>query len=190
MMTRLGDFFSIGPAACAAFKHWPALDAEHKAASRLPYISYYLLTGERFVEHKPMTAVTTDGHGHPYETLLEWHRHHRPTLQAILLRQLNAIGNKVEYGRRAITYSETNTRGMVELENGEKLEADVVVAADGLGTCSYDLVLGHQVRARSSGYAVYRTAFPVDIITADPELAEHFKLLPIPGTTPIEMWLG
>jgi 2-polyprenyl-6-methoxyphenol hydroxylase-like FAD-dependent oxidoreductase len=109
----------------------------------------------------------------------------------MLTAQLKKIGIEVEYGHRVVDYYEDVKagKGGVVLDNGDKIEADLVVAADGVGTKSHKLVTGHQVRARSSGYAIYRTAFPVEVAFADPLVAERFKV-PANGQTCVELWAG
>ena len=76
---------------------------------------------------------------------------------------------KAEFSHRVIDYYE-NTRagkGGVVLDDRSKIEADVVVAADGVGTKSFSLVAGRKVEARSSGYAIFRTAYPVEYALVD-----------------------
>lgn len=79
-------------------------------------------------------------------------------------------------------------KGGVVLESGERLEADLVVAADGLGMKSYSLV-GQKVAARSSGYSIYRTAYLVEYALVDSQVAERFKMLDN-GKSVNEIWLG
>ena len=73
-------------------------------------------------------------------------------------------------------------RGGVELEDGTRVEADLVIAADGIGSKSQKLV-GGQVRARSSGRAMWRAVFPVEEMEQNPKVMEFFALQN--GTDPI-----
>ncbi len=119
------------------------------------------------------------------------YRHHRPKFHNMLLAQTRKTGMGVEYNQRAIDYYENETigKGGVVLEGSIKREADLVIAADGLGTESYKLVVSHEVEAKSSGYAIYRTAYPVEHALADPLVAESFQLLE-DGRSVFEMWMG
>lgn len=103
------------------------------------------------------------------------------------------IGIKVQYGKRCIRYKDANReqgkRVSVELSTGEILEADVVIAADGVSGHSTKATLGREVPARSTGHALYRAAFPFEILLSDPELTERFKLLP-DGSPVAELWIG
>lgn len=105
------------------------------------------------------------------------------------MKQLEKLGVKVEYNRRVVLYSEESANGSVSLDNGEKIKADIVVAADGVGTKSHPLVTGKKVEAKSSGSSIYRTAFPVELAIADAEIAERFKILEN-GKSVNEIWVG
>jgi len=47
----------------------------------------------------------------------------------------------------------------VVLRSGERLEADMIVAADGVRRFAWRFVLGYQDKPKPSGYAVYRAWF-------------------------------
>ena len=148
----------------------------------------YLYDGTRLLSRTPITAERTDGTGDVVEVELEAWRHLRPRFQQILLSQLELIGLSVEYGNYIVKYQETSDKGYAVLGDGSRIEADLVVAADGIGTKSGQL-LGHPLRARSSGSAVYRCAYPVEIVDDDPVLKEHFRLHENEGGVS-EMWMG
>ncbi|KAJ3962893.1 hypothetical protein N0V92_000329 [Colletotrichum tropicale] len=57
-------------------------------------------------------------------------------------------------------YLESPDRGAVVLSNGVQIEADLIVAADGVGSKSWDLVRNIKDQAVSSGYSVFRANFP------------------------------
>ena len=50
-------------------------------------------------------------------------------------------------------------------------------------------MVGQHVPARSSGQAVYRVAYPVEIAMKDPMVAERFKLTE-EGRSVTELWIG
>lgn len=119
------------------------------------------------------------------------YRHHRPKFHKMLLAQLEKVGLQVEYSHRVISYFEDGelAKGGVILDNGEKIEADLVVAADGVGTKSHILVAGKKVVAKSSGFSIYRTAYPVEFALADEVVAGRFKMLEN-GRSVNEIWVG
>lgn len=186
---RVGDFFSIGPSACKAFEHWPVAKEEHEATSYDFCLSYHKQNGEHIYGPVPLAVTTTNEAGETTTNTIRVHRHLRSKFQKVLLKQLAEIGVVIEYNHRAVKYDETDDKAIVEFDNGVRVEADLVVAADGVGTKSFEVVTRNEVRARSSGYAIYRTAYPVEFATADPEVDSKFALLPN-GQSYAQMWVG
>jgi 2-polyprenyl-6-methoxyphenol hydroxylase-like FAD-dependent oxidoreductase len=114
----------------------------------------------------------------------------RPLLYQMLLTQVSKVGIKVEFGQKVIEYYEDVEagKGGVVVEGGIKHEADLVVAADGVGSKS-QVLLGGQVRAISSGRAIWRAVFPVEHLDANPRVKEFFSM--IDGRDPVvKTWLG
>jgi len=119
------------------------------------------------------------------------YRHSRPKFHAMLLRQLSRIGMKVDYGHEAVKYWEDVDNGVagVVLKDGSRIQADLVVAADGLRGASWPLVAGKPVPCRSSGDAIYRVAYPVEVALRDGAIAERFPLAD-DGRSIIEIWMS
>ena len=117
------------------------------------------------------------------------YRHSRSKFHNALSKQVERCGIEIEYGRRVVDYHESSNRAGVTLDTGEKIEADVVVAADGVNTKSWKLIAGEKVVAKSSGWSIYRTSFPVEIALQDPLVRERFTILEN-GHSVLEMWLG
>lgn len=183
-----GDFFTIGPSATKAFRSWPEMMEENERIAYDPWVSYHKHTGECIIPPGPMTweASSTDD-SNTADVPKRLYRHHRPKFQSMLLKQLEKIGLKVEYSHRVVSYFEGSEKGGVVLDNGEKIQADVIVAADGVGTKSYDLVAGRKIEAKSSGSSIFRTAYPVELALADVEIAGRFKMLEN-GKSVNEIW--
>lgn len=83
----------------------------------------------------------------------------RPLVYAMFVRQLEKLGINVEYNKRVVDYEEDEAKGKAYAitSDGERFEADVIIAADGVGSKSQKLI-GGQVRAISSGRAMWRAA--------------------------------
>lgn len=152
-------------------------------------MSYHKQNGEHIYGPVPLAVTTTNETGEATGNTIRVHRHLRSKFQKVLLKQLTQIGVAIEYNHRAVKYDENSDKGIVDFDNGVRVEADVVVAADGVGTKSFEVVTRKQVRARSSGYAIYRTAYPVALATADPEIDSTFALLP-DNQSHAQMWVG
>lgn len=60
-------------------------------------------------------------------------------------------------------YFEDEHHGGVEYDDGTQETADVVVAADGVGSDSSILILGEKQAAISSGYACHLATYPAEI---------------------------
>lgn len=179
----------MNPAACKVFKHWPELKAEHERVACHPLLSIFKHDGTCLLSRTRITAQTADETGAAIEAELDAWRHLRRSFQQALLNQLERVGLAVEYDTYIQGYEETSEKGCAILGDGSRLEADLVVAADGIGTKSGQLILGHRLRAQSSGSAVYRCAYSVKVIEADPKLVEHFSLKECEGGAS-EMWIG
>lgn len=119
------------------------------------------------------------------------YRHSRPRFHSMLLEQLRQIGVGIEYDCEVYEYFEEaeNSRAGVVLRNGSQVSGDLVVAADGLRSKSWPLIAGKEVPARSSGDALFRVAYPVELALADSEAANHFRLL-ADGRSTVELWRG
>ena len=90
-----------------------------------------------------------------------------------------SLGISVMFDKRVVDYYEMleKNRAWVVTEFGEHFEADLVVAADGIGTKSWFITVGEPTSPKSSGYAVYRTAFPTEIAFALPKDGEDIGRL-------------
>ena len=75
------------------------------------------------------------------------------------------------------------------MKDGSRFEADLVIAADGLGGSSWSVMSDQPVSARSSGNAIFRVAYPVEQAVADSVTEERFKLQD-DGRSVLEMWSG
>ncbi|PWY89450.1 FAD/NAD(P)-binding domain-containing protein [Aspergillus sclerotioniger CBS 115572] len=183
-----GDSFTIGPSAIRTLNHWPKMVEENEKVAHNPTISFHSLDGTRVTAPKHLDYKQgQDSKNVPGQV----HRHWRPQFHAMLLKQLSAIGVDVEYGHRAVKYFEDGPtgRGGIVLENGDRMDADIVIAADGVGSRSTRVTMGREIKARPSGEAMYRTAFPVEIAMADPVVRERFPMVEGDEGS-IELWVG
>ncbi|PYH95250.1 FAD/NAD(P)-binding domain-containing protein [Aspergillus ellipticus CBS 707.79] len=180
-----GDSFTIGPSAIRALCRWPQMAAENEKIASTPTVSFHTMTGNQVTAPKHLNYTQESDSKNMSKLVI---RHWRPQFHDMLLKQLLAIGVTVEYGHRAVEYFEDGPtgRGGVVLEDGIRMEADVVVAADGVGSHSTGVTMGREVRARPTGEALYRTAFPAELAMADPMVRERFP--PLEDGAHIELW--
>jgi len=145
------------------------------------------MAGPEAATFAEMTYTHTDG----TQRSINIHRHSRPKFIAALFTQLKSIGIDVSFGKRVVNYIEDDAeqKAGVVLDDDSTLKADIVVAADGVGTKSCNLVSGHKIAAYPSGLSILRTAFPVEMAMEDPEVRNRWQL--IDGWRPIvELWQG
>jgi glycine/D-amino acid oxidase-like deaminating enzyme len=193
LRSTTGDFFSIGSHIIRHFQiYWPTLAQEIERINYEGWLAYHKITGERVSGPEPATfGELTYTHPDGTERMIKFHRQNRPKFVRALLSQLKSIGVDITYGSRVVDYCESGEKqkASVVLENGSTLEADVVIAADGVGTKSNKLVSGTNIRAYPSGFSIFRTAFPVELATKDPDIDHRWPL--IDGWRPvIELWQG
>jgi 2-polyprenyl-6-methoxyphenol hydroxylase-like FAD-dependent oxidoreductase len=107
------------------------------------------------------TPIPTDFAGHPvlYSN--------RGLLQHLIYEHATSLNIKFRFGTRVNQYfEEENCAGVII--DGERIEADGVVAADGVHSTARADVMGIKQRPRSSGFAVFRTCFSLDRLAGDP----------------------
>ena len=116
---------------------------------------------------------------------------HRAKLQRALHDYVVSLGITVIFSNHVVQYLEASDQkkaGVITAE-GSRFEADLIVAADGVGSKSWKLIRSSQPEARSSGFAVYRTSFPTKVAHQDPVVAEKFPVL-LDGNDDVRMYLG
>lgn len=167
-------------------RHWPEMRQRIEEIAYDPLVALNNVKWERIKGPMKFSAIVEDSSN---EDRICYYM--RPEFHAMLLDQLSSIGLKVEFGNGVVDYFEDapNDRAGVVLEDGSRLDADLVVAADGIRTASGPLVAGQPVPATSSGHAVFRVAYPVELALADPMIAERFKL-DESGQSVLEMFFG
>lgn len=190
-----GDSFSVN--GWHITTTWPALGRALDQASLTDMsLSFHKLTGERVAGpeefdllKKSHGRLANDGTAGPTTV----YRASRPKFTAALLGQAAALGIPVDFGSRVVEYFENASHAGVVLDDGSRLVADVVVAADGVGTKSHKLVAGHESRAMTSGFSIFRTAYRREYVDkAGPEVAARFAPDEVNGKTRavFELWSG
>ena len=184
-----GDMYFMGLSATRFFKHWPEMLEEYNQISlHDAHIETFKHDGAQMI--KPMRVADRlksqglDPNVPPGTFQM------RPLVYKMFVNQVERLGVKVEFSKRVVDYFEDEETGKagVTTDDGSRYEADVVIAADGIGSKSQKLV-GGQVRAMSSGRAMWRAAFPIENLDKNPEVKEFFHL--IDGEKPIvRTWLG
>lgn len=159
----------MGRSSATILKHWPLMKEKfEKISLDDAYIETFKHNGDRMF---PPTKVA-DRLRAP-EGVVPGSFQMRPWIYSMLLEQVERVGIKIGYNKRVVSYFETDSEGGVELDDGERLTADIVIAADGVGSKSQSLT-GGQVRARTSGRAMWRAVMSRSAVEQHPEVQKFF----------------
>ncbi|KAJ4319060.1 hypothetical protein N0V94_004112 [Neodidymelliopsis sp. IMI 364377] len=94
----------------------------------------------------------------------------------MLLRQYAAeAGLPVEYSTKVQQFFEVGNEGGIILADGRKFTADLVVAADGVGSKSWNLFAGTNTSPVSSGFVLYRITYPTAEAFKSPIVAKELE---------------
>ncbi|KAF2722513.1 FAD/NAD(P)-binding domain-containing protein [Polychaeton citri CBS 116435] len=180
-----GDMYFMGLSATKFFKHWPEMKAEYDSIGlHNAWMETFKHNGERMIPPlyvaERLRAQGLDPNTPPGTFQM------RPLIYKMFISQVQKLGVDIKFNCRVVDYTEdeSNGKGVCVTDDGRKFEADVIIAADGVGSKSQKLV-GGQVRARSSGRAMWRAAFSIDHLEKDPEVKEFYKMVGPNDSEPI-----
>jgi 2-polyprenyl-6-methoxyphenol hydroxylase-like FAD-dependent oxidoreductase len=100
---------------------------------------------------------------------------YRSKLHRVLGEYAAQLGIEVEFETSGFGYFEGESDAGVILADGRRLTADLVVAADGVGSRSWELVVGTKQPPVSSGFVLYRVTFPVGPALENPVVARELE---------------
>jgi len=98
---------------------------------------------------------------------------YRSKLHKCLYEYALSLNIPMEFNAGVASYFESQDEklGGVVLSDGRTLTADLVVAADGVGSKSWELVVGRKENPISSGFVLYRVTFPAAPALENPVIA-------------------
>lgn len=163
-----------GISAMSFLKHWPEMQREYERNSLAhAWIETFKHDGDQmFMPHK--IGERLHAAGLP-EGTAPGSFQMRPLIYDMLRAQVERLAIKIHYGKKVVDYFETAKLGGIVLEDGQTHMADVVIAADGVGSKAQRLV-GGPVRARSSGRAMWRAVFPISELDKKQDVRKFFSL--------------
>jgi len=176
-MLLQGDTVSLAPSCLGVFNYWPQIAVEHNKHGYDALISYVRHSGEHIFGPVPANMGEPEPDSSNNDQARFAFMHSRPQIYQTLLSEVRRCGISVHFNMTVIDYFEDEEAGIggVMTANGQKFVADIVVAADGVGSTSYKAVTGKKTKAKSSGFSMYRAAFAVERVFADPELRKTFS---------------
>jgi len=170
----LGDMYFMGLSATRWLRHWPEMKKRYDEISlHNAWIETYKHDGDLMLPPQKISdrlhAAGLDPGNAPGAFQM------RPLVYAMLLEQAGKLDIDIQYSARVVDYFEDDEGAGVTLEDGRTERAELVIAADGIGSKSNRLT-GGEVRARSSGRAMWRAVFPVSELEKDPGVRDFFAL--------------
>ncbi|KAJ4399524.1 hypothetical protein N0V91_009349 [Didymella pomorum] len=157
-----GEIIMITTPALHTPKKWPGFMQRARAVAFSPTFELRKFDGTAIETHTPGDAKN------PSLAI------YRRKLHNLLYTYVKELGIPVVFNTRVVEFFETADVGGVALEDGGKLTADVVVAADGVGSRSRAVVDGNRDAAISSGFIMYRISFPTGPALGNPIIAKEF----------------
>lgn len=177
--------YFMGLSATRFFKHWPEMKEEYESIGmHNAWIETHKHSGECMIPPlyvaERLRVQGLDPKTPPGTFQM------RPLIYKMFVKQVKKLGVDVQFSTRIVDFYEDEAKGKGGCidADGKHYEADVVVAADGIGSKSQKLV-GGQVRARSSGRAMWRAAFDVSHLDQDPEVKDFYKMAGPNNSEPI-----
>ena len=167
-MQLIGDFVGIGPSVTKQFKKWPGMARTYSSIIYRPAMSMFTYDGA-FLGGPFELSEASDFRPVPVS---------RPKLIRALYDYALSLGIPITFGKRVVDYEESDEtdRAVAVTDRGVRFEADIVVAADGIGSKVAKVMVGKEVRAVSSGVSVYRVTYPTKLLQEDQFLAEQYPV--------------
>jgi 2-polyprenyl-6-methoxyphenol hydroxylase-like FAD-dependent oxidoreductase len=128
-------------------KKWPGFMEQARREAVAPVVTMKKFDG---------TLIGTFPIGNPDDPSLAIYR---SKLHNVLYEYADQLGIPIEFSATASEFFETDDHGGVVLSDGRRLTAEVVVAADGVGSKSWTLVVGNKEPPIGSGFVLYRVTF-------------------------------
>ena len=143
-------------------KKWPGFMQEARKEGIAPELTMKKFDG---------SVVGTFPVGDPNDPSLAIYR---SKLHKVLYDYASRLGIPVEFSAMVSDYFEADNHAGVVMSDGRRLTADIVVAADGVGSKSWPLVVGSKDPPISSGFVLYRVTFPAAPALENPIIAREF----------------
>ncbi|KAI0451679.1 FAD/NAD(P)-binding domain-containing protein [Xylaria acuta] len=163
---RQGDTFGIIAPAWTTLRFFPSMKAQFEKESCDAEFSLWHNDGFKLIHHGD-AFWNAPGAVHPAKDVHVPWLETRSGVAHMLTSQCQRLGIQIQYAATVVAFNETGKNAIVTIETQNEVthaEADIVVAADGVGTKSHAHVSGQSVKATSSGYSIVRGIVPLGLI--------------------------
>ncbi|KNG45403.1 fad binding domain-containing protein [Stemphylium lycopersici] len=157
-----GEIIMVTSPALVTPQKWPGFMERARAISGMPSFDMRKFDGT-FLKHETVGAEDN--------LALDVYRR---SLHSLLTSYAQEQGIPITFGVKVTEYFENEKKAGVVVEGGDRLTADVVVAADGVGSRSRELMDGNKSAPISSGFVMYRCTYPAEHVSQNPIIGKEF----------------
>ncbi|GKT73079.1 FAD binding domain protein [Colletotrichum tofieldiae] len=163
-ISTIGDIFFVGPSALATLKDYPTMLQQYSNVSWDNYVTYRRSDGMLVAPPFEWEYNRDDVPHHAAWPLRIRTSVSRAGLSEILYQQCRRLNIPVTFGVTVVDFEESASQGSgtAIATDGRRFTADIVIAADGLGTKSHKVVTGEVIRANPTGFAICRNFYRLD----------------------------
>jgi salicylate hydroxylase len=151
--TEVGAGIGVRPPSVRAINKWGLKEDLEKVSAESRYME--IIAGDDQVLIRETFPVLTDDKSEAYTRLI-----HRADLLDTLIAHIPA--DQLHLNHRVTEVIDHGDYAEVKFENGKTIEADIVVAADGIHSPIRRQVLGNQQKSVYSGYLAHRALIPYE----------------------------
>ncbi|PNP74970.1 hypothetical protein FNYG_11694 [Fusarium nygamai] len=175
-LSESGDVIILAANGTIVIEKWPAVWKDLlETSSKLDALNIQDSAGNLLL--KQPWEETYKGHHNAWTS--------RAQLQKAMYAEALRLGVNVTFGARVTEYWEEGDKAGIFV-NGEKLEADAVIGADGVYSKTRQYITKAPDAPKRSGFAIYRSWFSMNRLLDDP-LTHH---LVSPGKDSSYVWIG
>ncbi|KAI0551574.1 FAD/NAD(P)-binding domain-containing protein [Xylaria curta] len=162
-LDTLGDAFGIMAPGWTTLRFFPNMKSQFEQESLDAELSIWRSDGLKLLHYGDGPWNAPSAVHAAKDVYVPWLQT-RSGVAHTLTSQCQRLGIQIQYSTTIVDLKETDDKAIVVMEKGSEVtyaEADIVVAADGVGTKSHAHVSGQSVKATSSGYSIFRGIVPV-----------------------------
>ncbi|KAI1460427.1 hypothetical protein F4805DRAFT_465624 [Annulohypoxylon moriforme] len=171
--SSIGDVIALGPSAWSTLHNYPSMVKEYVEVGVDALMTPCHLDGQYALDKFEFEFNREGVAPHAAYPIRAVGINGRADLAKILLNQCKRLGISVTYGVSIVDYADENGCGVAIAGDGKRYQADLIVAADGIGSKSCKLILGEPVRPVSTGFTVYRAAMTSADLQDSPLIREN-----------------
>ncbi|MCJ1310546.1 hypothetical protein MMC25_004210 [Agyrium rufum] len=177
-LAEVGAGFQLTPNSTRLFKKWGIFPLLEPHATHPVSLTVRRYDGTKVLSQTPnFQEIVQDRYRNPYWGL------HRVDLQRTMVDRAKELGVEIRLDSCVVDLTLTTASPSVTLKNGETIEGDLILCADGLWSPTRSKYLGRPSPAIETGDLAYRMLFHTSDLT-DPELKAFVE------ARGIDFWVG